>query len=36
MATNDYYAWTTVLMVASIGVVWLVKRPKGPLKTVAH
>jgi DHA2 family multidrug resistance protein len=36
LATNDFYAWTTVLMVASIGVVWLVKRPKGPLTAVAH
>jgi DHA2 family multidrug resistance protein len=36
LATNDFYAWASVLMVASIGVVWLVKRPKGPLKTVAH
>jgi DHA2 family multidrug resistance protein len=36
LATNDFYAWTTVLMVASIGVVWLIKRPKGPLHTVAH
>lgn len=36
LATNDFYAWTTVLMVALIGVVWLVKRPKGPLHSVAH
>ena len=36
LATNDFYAWATVLMVASIGVVWLVKRPKGALKSIAH
>jgi DHA2 family multidrug resistance protein len=36
LATNDFYAWATVLMVGSIGVVWLVKRPKGPLSTTAH
>lgn len=36
LATNDFYAWATVLMVASIGVVWLIKRPASPLKTVAH
>jgi DHA2 family multidrug resistance protein len=36
LATNDFYAWVTLLMIASIGVVWLVKRPKGPLQTVAH
>lgn len=36
LATNDFYAWAAMLMVASIGVVWLVKRPKGPLQSVAH
>ncbi|MEM5432073.1 DHA2 family efflux MFS transporter permease subunit [Cupriavidus oxalaticus] len=36
LATNDFYAMATVLMVASILVVWSVKRPKGPLKTVTH
>jgi DHA2 family multidrug resistance protein len=36
LATNDFYALATVLMLASIVVVWLIKRPKGPLKTVAH
>jgi DHA2 family multidrug resistance protein len=36
LATNDFYAMATVLMLASILVVWFIKRPKGPLKTVAH
>lgn len=36
LATNDFYATATLMMLASIGVVWLIKRPKGPLKTVAH
>jgi hypothetical protein len=26
----------TLLMLGTIGVVWFIKRPKGPLKTVAH
>lgn len=36
LATNDFYAMATILMLASILVVWLIKRPKGPLKAVAH
>lgn len=36
LATNDFYAMATILMLASIGVVWLIKRPKGVLKTVTH
>jgi DHA2 family multidrug resistance protein len=36
LATNDFYAMATVLMLTSILVVWLIKRPKGPLKTVTH
>lgn len=36
LATNDFYAWAVVLMTLSIGAVWLVKRPKGPLKPSEH
>ncbi|WP_166363412.1 DHA2 family efflux MFS transporter permease subunit [Pseudomonas akapageensis] len=36
LATNDFYAWAAVLMTLSIGVVWLAKRPKGPLKPSEH
>jgi DHA2 family multidrug resistance protein len=36
LATNNFYAAATLLMVASILVVWLIKRPKGPLATVTH
>lgn len=36
LATNDFYALATLLMLACIGVVWFIKRPMGPLKTVAH
>ena len=36
LATNDFYALATVLMLCCIAVVWFIKRPKGPLKTVAH
>ena len=36
LATNDFYALATVLMLGSIVVVWLIKRPKGPLKAVSH
>ena len=31
-----FYAMATILMLASIVVVWLIKRPKGPLKAVTH
>ncbi|KVS41296.1 multidrug resistance protein B [Burkholderia vietnamiensis] len=34
LATNDFYQEATFLMLASIAVVWLIKRPKGPLKKV--
>lgn len=36
LATNDFYAMATILMLATILCVWLIKRPKGPLKTVTH
>jgi DHA2 family multidrug resistance protein len=36
LATNDFYALATILMLTSIAVVWVVKRPKGPLKAIAH
>lgn len=36
LATNDFYAMATILMLACIGVVWLIKRPKGELKAIAH
>jgi DHA2 family multidrug resistance protein len=36
LATNESYAMATVLMLIFAAVVWLAKRPKGPLKTVSH
>jgi DHA2 family multidrug resistance protein len=36
LATNDFYAMATVLILVFAGVVWLAKRPKGPLKQVSH
>jgi DHA2 family multidrug resistance protein len=36
LATNDFYALATLLMLGCIAVVWFIRRPKGPLKTVAH
>jgi DHA2 family multidrug resistance protein len=36
LATNDFYAMATFLMLASIPVVWLIKNPKTPLKPIAH
>jgi MFS transporter, DHA2 family, multidrug resistance protein len=36
LATNDFYAMATLLMLGLIALVWVIKRPKGPLKTVAH
>jgi DHA2 family multidrug resistance protein len=36
LATNDFYAMATILIVIFAGVVWLAKRSKGPLKQVSH
>lgn len=32
LATNDFYAMATILILIFAGVIWLAKRPKGPLK----
>jgi MFS transporter, DHA2 family, multidrug resistance protein len=34
LATNDFYQWATILMLGSSAVIWLIKRPQGPLKKV--
>lgn len=36
LATNDFYAAATLLMLALIALAWVIRRPKGPLKAVAH
>lgn len=36
LATNDFYAMATILILLFAAVVWLAKRPKGPLKQVGH
>ena len=36
LATNDFYAMATILILIFAGVIWLAKRPKGPLKQVSH
>jgi MFS transporter, DHA2 family, multidrug resistance protein len=36
LATNDFYAMATILILIFAGVVWLAKRAKGPLKHVSH
>jgi DHA2 family multidrug resistance protein len=36
LATNDFYALATLLMIGSAALIWFVKKPKGPLKTIAH
>jgi DHA2 family multidrug resistance protein len=36
LATNDYYAMATILILAFAGVIWLAKRPKAPLTLVTH
>ena len=36
LATNDFYAMAAVLMLVFAGVIWLAKRPNGPLKAVGH
>jgi DHA2 family multidrug resistance protein len=36
LATNDFYAMAAILILIFAGVIWLAKRPKGPLKQVSH
>ncbi|HEY9578911.1 DHA2 family efflux MFS transporter permease subunit [Sphingomonas histidinilytica] len=36
LATNDFYAMATILILIFAGVIWLAKRPKGPLQQVSH
>lgn len=35
LATNDFYQSATVLMLGSIGIIWLIKKPKGPLQKMS-
>lgn len=34
LATNDFYAMATLLILLPIGIIWLVNPPNGPLKRV--
>jgi len=36
LATNDFYAGATLLMLGLIPLIWVIRRPKAPLKAVAH
>lgn len=36
LATNNFYAMATGLMLIFAAVIWLAKRPKGPMKQVSH
>jgi DHA2 family multidrug resistance protein len=36
LATNDFFALATILILLFAGVIWFAKRPKGPLKQVSH
>jgi len=36
LATNDFYEWATILILFFTALVWLVKKPKGPLQPGAH
>ncbi len=36
LATNRFYAMAAILILVFAGVIWLAKRPKGPLKPVSH
>jgi DHA2 family multidrug resistance protein len=36
LATNDFYALAALLMLGSAALIWFVKKPKGPLKAIAH
>ena len=36
LATNDFYAGATLLMLGLIPLIWIIRRPRAPLKAVAH
>ena len=36
LATNNFYAMATGLILVFAAVIWLAKRPKGPMKHVSH
>jgi MFS transporter, DHA2 family, multidrug resistance protein len=36
LATNDFYAGATLLMLGLIALAWIIRRPTAPLKTVVH
>jgi len=36
LATNDFYAGATLLMLGLIALAWIIRRPRAPLKAVAH
>jgi MFS transporter, DHA2 family, multidrug resistance protein len=36
LATNSFYEWATVLILIFAALIWLVKKPKGPLQQGAH
>lgn len=36
IATNGFYGWATILILFFIGLIWLLKKPKGPLQQGAH
>ena len=36
LATNDFYALATILMIATVAVIWFAKRREDPLKVVAR
>ncbi|HVZ06642.1 DHA2 family efflux MFS transporter permease subunit [Rhodopila sp.] len=36
LATNDFYQNATILILAFAALIWLAKRPKGPLQQAAH
>jgi DHA2 family multidrug resistance protein len=36
LATNDFYGWATILILVFAALIWLAKRPKGPLRQSTH
>lgn len=34
--TNEFYGWATILILIIIGLIWLLKKPEGPLQQGAH
>jgi DHA2 family multidrug resistance protein len=36
LAINAFYTWATILILIFAALIWLVKKPQGPLQQAAH